>query len=74
MECKSALAKLFLPVVVTLTVAACSNDNNNNSPTPPISPPVEEEIISVDDSNADICDLLDAAKCLLPFPSNRFTI
>ena len=58
-------------MAIISTLASCSDSCSNHSG--PIEPPVEKEIISVDDSQAEFCDLLDGAKCLLPFPSNNFT-
>ena len=71
---------IFLLIVLVSSLAACSNNNNNNdrnaAPLEPVVPvvPVEPpEVISIDDSNAEFCELLDPAKCILPFPSNFFT-
>jgi len=59
---------IILAVAVIASLAACSNSNDGNAVS--VEP---SEIISIDDSNAEVCDLLDTAKCLLPFPSNFFT-
>ncbi|MDB4348182.1 hypothetical protein OAA46_00865 [bacterium] len=59
---------IMLAVAVIASLAACSNSNDGNAVS--VEP---DEIISIDDSNAEVCDLLDTAKCLLPFPSNFFT-
>jgi hypothetical protein len=53
------------------TLSACSD--GRDQPPGPTEPMEPEEIISIDDSNAEFCELLDSAKCLLPFPSNFFT-
>jgi hypothetical protein len=70
--------KAFLLVAIAASLAACSNSNNNGNgsiaePAEPTEPTEPVEVISIDDSNAEFCDLLDTAKCLLPFPSNFFT-
>ncbi|MCP4842993.1 MAG: hypothetical protein GY887_14790, partial [Halieaceae bacterium] len=59
---------IILAVAVLASLAACSDSNDGNAVS--VEP---DEIISIDDSNAEVCDLLDTAKCLLPFPSNFFT-
>ncbi len=59
--------RTLVPLVTLTTLVACGGSSNNDPAVPPA------EVIAVDDSNADFCDLLDTAKCLLPFPSNRFT-
>ncbi|MCP4468684.1 MAG: hypothetical protein GY813_18300 [Halieaceae bacterium] len=59
---------IMLAVAVLASLAACSDSNDGNAVS--VEP---DEIISIDDSNAEVCDLLDTAKCLLPFPSNFFT-
>ena len=59
---------IILAVAVLASLAACSDSSDGNAVS--VEP---DEIISIDDSNAEVCDLLDTAKCLLPFPSNFFT-
>ncbi len=68
---------LFLLAVLIGSLAACSNSNDNNdqnaAPIEPLVPVQPAEVISIDDSRAEFCDLLDTANCILPFPSNVFT-
>ncbi len=73
MNNKKTLTRTLFTMSLLAVAAGCSDSNNNNNRPPPVTPPVEEEIISIDASNIEFCDLLDSAKCLLPFPSNRFT-
>ena len=63
--------RVLFSLVFISALAACSDSDSNRQP---VEPPIEEEIISIDDSKAEFCDLLDNAKCLLPFPSNNFTL
>lgn len=62
---------LFLMALIGSLIACSDNRNRTPVPVAPVPPP---EIISIDDSNAEVCELLDTASCLLPFPSNFFTI
>ena len=59
---------IILGVALIGSLGACSDNDDRNAVA--IEP---DEIISIEDSSAEVCDLLDAAKCLLPFPSNFFT-
>lgn len=59
---------IILGVALIGSLAACSDNDDQNAVA--IAP---DEIISIEDSSAEVCDLLDTAKCLLPFPSNFFT-
>ena len=59
---------IILGVALIGSLTACSDGDDQNAVV--IAP---DEIISIEDSSADVCDLLDNAKCLLPFPSNFFT-
>jgi hypothetical protein len=57
---------------VAMLLSACGDSNDSlNAPAPA---PAPAEVIAVDDTNADICDLLDDGHCLLPFPNNYFTV
>ncbi|CAA0102906.1 Uncharacterised protein [Halioglobus japonicus] len=69
-----AKSAIFLTALVG-SLAACSNGNGNGNDgaAQPQEPQEPVEVISIDDSDAEFCDLLDTAKCLLPFPSNFFT-
>lgn len=67
---------IVLLITLVGSLAACSNSNNNNQnapAAPPVEPEVPAEVISIDDSMAEFCELLDPANCMLPFPSNFFT-
>ena len=59
---------IILGVALIGSLGACSDNDDRNAVA--IEP---DEIISIEDSSAEVCDLLDTAKCLLPFPSNFFT-
>ena len=59
---------IILGVALIGSLTACSDSDDQNAVV--IAP---DEIISIEDSSAEVCDLLDNAKCLLPFPSNFFT-
>ena len=59
---------IILGVALIGSLSACSDSDDRNAVA--IGP---DEIISIEDSSAEVCDLLDTAKCLLPFPSNFFT-
>ena len=59
---------IILGVALIGSLSACSDSDDRNAVA--IGP---DEIISIEDSSAEVCDLLDNAKCLLPFPSNFFT-
>jgi hypothetical protein len=60
--------KSILLIALIGSLAACSDHRDR------VSAPMEPaEIISIDDSSAEFCELLDTASCLLPFPSNFFT-
>ena len=59
---------IILGVALIGSLAACSDSDDQNAVTIGA-----DDIISIEDSSAEVCDLLDTAKCLLPFPSNFFT-
>ena len=59
---------IILGIALIGSLAACSDSDDQNAVAIGA-----DEIISIEDSSAEVCDLLDAAKCLLPFPSNFFT-
>src|SRR3989442_13965908 len=51
--------------VIALSVSACSSGSHHSSAPAPLDVRV---------TDADRCDFLDAASCLLPFPSDVFTV
>lgn len=67
MNDKKQFARRCLPLALIGLLSACGGGGSDT-------PQFQERIISIDDSQADHCDILDNAKCLLPFPSNAFTI
>jgi hypothetical protein len=65
---------IFLLLALMVSLAACTDSRDRTAaPSLPAVPVEPEEVISIDDSTAEFCELLDAAKCMLPFPSNFFT-
>ena len=64
------LSTCHLPVLaVALLLGACSDNNNNNKDKDPEPVPV-----SIETPNADRCEILDSDNCMLPWPSNVFTV
>jgi len=71
---KSQGTNTLLSLAFLVALSACDSGSSSGIQfAPPEPEPEPEETISIDDSRAGFCDLLDNAKCLLPFPSNIFT-
>ena len=61
--------------LLTVVLAACS-DSSDTPATPPVEPepPQPPPLISIVTPNAERCEILDPDNCMLPWPSDRFTV
>ena len=65
--------RALLATLAIALIASCSDSSDPAAPVPP-EPPEPPPTISIDTPNADRCEILDGSDCMLPWPSDAFTL